>query len=447
MKTFLLSLALIAAMAAPAAAECISPTALGAVAGDGASDTTQIQALLNNPAVQCVLFDGLFEIARPAGRSESVLVGNDKLLRGEGPGTGLLMIGSALAPNGGRSWSGLRFKGFRSTASDFGVYVASTVVETDEQLHAIEVVGPSGAITLERLHVTNPTRYRPDGTVWPGGDCVRAIGESGGVGVLPKPIMGLAVRGLHLLNCDRSGFAGQRQLWALQFADNTCYVVGDQCFDAELTGDGMGGGWLVTGNTSQGGAQGNYDFAFESRTGYIDDVIFANNLMRGRGLYARNVRGLVVNGVLIRANAVNPDATLALSKTVEDAVITGSLVHRASGTPGPTVGILDAGTGYARRVLMSANLVRQDVMGLPNQMGNALRLRGVHELSFMGNRVATSNTNKAVSVAAVVVDESSNGQADQLVDLSTFFGGWFGFAAGGLTHTLTTAAGDNRMTE
>jgi hypothetical protein len=445
-----------------ARAICYDPANYGAIGGDGLDDSLAVQMMLNLPgSAKCIEFSSVLEFAKRNGIRESVKVPSNTTIRGIGAGTGFRMIG----PGFRQTWVGMRVVGANVNLLDFEASVDPLVYDTEEQTHVIEVTGPSRDVIIDRIRLTNAVRKKPDNTDWPGGDCIRTAGEEGHPGDpeaippipyrAPERVEGVTITRTIMNDCDRSGYAAQRATYGLIYTANTCRRVGDQCFDAELTGTGNACDWVITSNIFLGGKQGNFDASIHSATGMICNVVFAGNIMR-RGLLLRNVEGVAIAGNVIANKGQSNEPTLWLSKTVRYGALSGNSVRRvaavynADGTvkeasmPGPVLGILDHGTGTTTDTSIAANAFVQQTPSW------GMQLRG-GKITFTANRVTTVQpaTPGAIPapVSAVQVETSANAAPDLLVDQNTFTGIWARFAGGAAATQVVQQQSGNRMVQ
>jgi hypothetical protein len=398
-------------------AACPDPVLYGAIVNDGLDDTSAIVSALQ--ANDCIeLGSGDYEVTKHG--TQSILVPSGKTIRGIGAASRIVMIGSGNMS----TWAGLRITGPNVSLVDFSITVDPSVINTEQQTHAIEAAGGTVDFVVDRLRLSNPVRPG-----WAGGDCLRISGE------LSAPTRRAIVRGSIFQDCDRSAIQLQRETYGIIIQGNHFLDTGDQDIDAELTGTGMAADWLILGNVFEGGSQGNYAVTVHSATGMIKGVSVTGNIFRGRGFFSFNVEGLALIGNSIDNVALNGEPTVWISQACTGCVISGNTVKR-TGTVGVVMGLLDHGTGIVRDSVVSGNLLSQQTAA------SAMRFRGCRGLSVVNNRV----TGTAVAYA-LNTELSNNGAADILVDNNTFSGAWTGFVTGTASSSITQQVVGNRMVQ
>jgi hypothetical protein len=252
--------------------DCTVPSALP---DDGMDDRLEIQAALDHQG--CAdLGPGVYNVRiNPDGGLAGIsalVVKDGRSLRGFGPRTVLKFVGVAHG-----DWNGIRMSGANELVSDLMIDT-SGLTGTSEQAHAIQVqgnpatiIGTTKGATVRSVWFNHPVRTTSGGVSIPGGDCLRLLGEA-------TNNVTVTITSNHFLDCDRSGIAIQRGTFGAIIAGNTFYRTGDQDIDVEMTGDGLGGDWSITGNVFLPGKLRPISVALSGARA-ATNIVFSDNIM------------------------------------------------------------------------------------------------------------------------------------------------------------------------
>jgi hypothetical protein len=302
-------------------------------------------------------------------------------LTGEGLSTVLQATGDSL----GRDWNLIQI---RSTPAD-PVPVRNIEIDnmllsgvgawnTPEQTHLVQIgVGPVESVSMHHLWFYHPVRQKPDLTGnEKGGDCVRLLGGP------DKAVRFVQITDSQFLDCDRSGISFQREVFDVIIDSNMFLAVGDQHVDQEPTGVGALGRTVVSSNLFMGGAQG--AFAVTLTGNAIDqpssDVVFARNVLFGRGLSLINVQRAVVSDNVIMSHIATADGVIHARKATEDIVLRGNRVERMAGSaPGPVLSLVPYSSGFPGKWRIDGNRFVSKADGF------GLNLDSVSDVSISNN--------------------------------------------------------------
>jgi hypothetical protein len=209
---------------------------------------------------------------------------------------------------------------------------------------------------------TDPTTGEPRWrTTERGGDCIRALGGAG------KEVERLTVRDNVFEDCDRSSLAIQRFTSDLLVQGNQFVQVGDAHVDQELTGaNGGTARHVYTGNIFRGGRQGEIHFSISGNdaAAAASELIVADNIFDGRGIWILNARRVVIANNQIAARMQSAQGVIHGVKTQDRLVLAGNTLRRMAGSaPGPVVSLKYLGTGLPGDVVVNDNLVEQETAG------------------------------------------------------------------------------------
>ncbi len=379
MRKLLVSLALLCGL--HGAAHACDPAAFGALPNDGLDDAPGLTAAL--AAGDVCLRAGDYHLWKHG--QVSVTVPSNRTFSGQGPSSRLVMTASG----GNGAWSGVRLLGSNIVVRELSITVEAW--DTEEQTHAFSVAGPSSGVLFTAVHVSNPVRYRPDGTMWPSGDCIRLGGGNTDAQVVRRVVITASI----FQNCDRSGLQVQREVEDVVVAGCAFHDTGDQDIDVEATGTSRVDGLVITGNTFSGGQQGNFAIAVQCTAGICSNVTISNNVFRSRGIYAFNAEYLAISGNIVRNQALGIDPTIWIHKYARDVVVANNVVTR-DGVSGPLFAVKDHNSGYPRNVSIRGNTARQ------NTGGPIFQYRGAQAI------VVADNSFRRDTLGALAIAETSS---------------------------------------
>ncbi|MEO7735620.1 MAG: right-handed parallel beta-helix repeat-containing protein [Kofleriaceae bacterium] len=349
-----------------------------AVPGDGIDDRAAIQAALTSQ--HCAhLSAGVYDIdipsfVPPARRIYMMLLASSASLYGDGPATVLHFRGSA----GGQDWQGVRLTGDGSSIHDLSIRTAD-ITTTDEQTHAVHVLGPATNPTIYGVAFDHPQRGEP------GGDCIQLVGYP------TTLITGARIHNNDFTRCDRSGVAIHSGAVDLVIQDNHFHDVGDQDIDGE--GSGASSGWLITRNVFDVGASPQGDMAMQLQL--TVDARITDNQFNGRGIFAFQSDNLEIDhNTMTRTTGVSGTGVIELEKDCSNVNIHHNTITRQS----------SAGTGYVIRavphnsgtpdhVTIADNMLHQNATG---DVVNAYGIVGLYVLRNTVTYAGASDTSFGV---------------------------------------------------
>ncbi len=331
-----------------------------ALPNDRMDDRPAIQeALTNNGCVR--LGPGRYTLARPSGRLPVLgLISRGASLRGSGPATVLEFTGSSAG-----DWRGIQITGDDAVLADLSLD-ASQLSIADEQSHVVEVLGAERAL-LTGLHLRHPARPVPNG------DCIRLLGEE------TNKVSALITNN-YFLDCDRSGIGIQRGVYGLRISGNTFYKSGDQDIDMEMTGTGRGGDLIIAQNIFRNPAgNGGIAAAFAGISAHR--LIFADNIVDGRGLNLYNVTQAKITGNLIIQRGLG--SAIGLVKANDDILISGNTLLRESDKPGSVIAASHHNAGLPGIIRITDNTIRDTGLQEP-----AITIQSALEVYLTNNRIS-----------------------------------------------------------
>lgn len=206
----------------PVSTTCEVPLA---VAGDGLDDRLAIQAACN--IQHCAhLRTGQYDIdiptfVSPARRVYAMITASSCEIYGDGQTlTSIVYRGSA----GGQDWQGIRLTGTSPSLHDLATNDPA-ITTTDEQTHAVQILGPATNASVYRVAFNHPQRGEP------GGDCIQVV-------CYPNtPCVGVSIHDNDFDACDRSGVAVHSGASGVRIVDNRFPNTGNTACDFEGSGD------------------------------------------------------------------------------------------------------------------------------------------------------------------------------------------------------------------
>jgi Right handed beta helix region len=401
---------------------CIDPAVAGAFPDDGLDDRQPIQSILDaNPlGVSICLRPGRYELTRRGGtthrRASSLSIESSNVqISGAGWGTELALVGSGANSD----WNGIEIKSAPPASTPVsGVSIQDLFINAEdsfdrrEQTHLISVgAGFSGDAQVSDVQISRVAFYMPQVVGEGGGDCVRILGGP------TRPVARVQVSDNQFLACDRSSISVQRGTGEVVVDGNLFAQVGDQHIDFEPTGKGGVDRYVITSNVFAGGAQGKIHVSIMGNSDVepAADVLFASNVLVGRGLLLMNARRAVITGNLIGAEMNTTSGVLNAIK-VQDSLVISNNILRRWGQPGSVVTLMHHGSGAPGQLLVTGNQFIQEsagtmfyaesaqdltissnvfqYLGPPGESPAAIKLRATtrpaDRLLVLGNRVRTS---------------------------------------------------------
>jgi hypothetical protein len=366
---------------------CLNPVDYGAIPDDGQDDRVPTQQAIND-----AIAAGGGEICWPMGQFDYTRApsgGPNRLasldlsgaknvrLRGAGPGTVLRMLGDG----GQGTWYLMNVRN-----GSEGIWIGDLSLDstgafnTEEQTHLIQI-GGAGTLGVTGVQIERVRFFHPALAGRQAGDCIRLVGE------VARPVRQIGIHGNWFQFCDRSGIGVQRASYEVTVTGNLFAHVIDQAIDFEPTGTGSVGDYTITGNvfTTGADAQGPFEVTIVGIGGadLAFRVVFAHNVLKGRGLQLFNVRRAVIEGNVIESVLPGPEAVLTVQKLEEEWIIANNVLARLAGSPpGSVVRIIHHGSGTSTRGLLQNNQITQEVDGSP------IAVESARDLTVSGNDVA-----------------------------------------------------------
>jgi hypothetical protein len=351
---------------------------------------------------------------------------------GAGRKSRIVMQGSGVLPasfRGPGDWWVFEIRGKGVTIEGIAID-GSQRVNTGEQTHLVQILGPAQDTELRRLYLDLPILASPAGSVackpaetdpdfktrmcaipehgsvlckdlgdrprcslsgvtytllgwFTGGDCIRSVGE------LATPVDGVTVADSFAAGCSRSFIGLQRASRNFTITGNVTKRVSDQIIDQEPTGSGTIGNVLITGNRLERGgaaAQGAFAITLTGRGSGAeigDAMVVANNLLDG-GIATFNVARVSIEHNIINGQASSADASPVVSiiKVTESLRLIGNEIVRPTGAhAGDVIGLSVHNTGWPNDVTIALNTITQ------NADGHAIRMLGAQNVTITGNTV------------------------------------------------------------
>jgi hypothetical protein len=367
-----------------------SAESFGAEPDDGIDDRSGLQAAIDAACDAgggvVRLRAGLYEVSpnpqAGATNVDSIAIRCSHVrLTGEGLSTVVQATGDSL----GRDWNLIQIRStpvdpvpVRNIEIDNMLLSGVGAWNTPEQTHLVQVgVGPVESVSLHHLWFHHPVRQKQDlSGPEKGGDCIRLLGGP------DKAVRFIQITDSQFLDCDRSGVSFQREVYDTIIDSNIFLAVGDQHVDQEPSGDGALGRTVVSSNLFMGGAQGAYAVTLTGNAigQPSSEMVFARNVVFGRGLSLINVQRAVVSDNVIMSHIDTADAVIHARKATEDLVLRGNRVERMSGSaPGPVVAGVPYSSGFPGKWRVDGNRFVSKVDGY------GLSLESMSDVSISNN--------------------------------------------------------------
>lgn len=388
------------------------PSDFGGIPGDGLDDRLAIQAAIDDACVLApatmYLADGQWDITTaPPGsynhfagitiKCENIdVVGQSRL------GTVLRLQGDMLhsttnvlqvLPGAGNN----QFSEF--TINTTGTY------NDDEQSRALlfggnTCAGAACTNPIEHIKVENVNIIHPlplDGSRK--GDCIGTFGES--VHVLRDATF----IGLDLLDCARSGIAGQRfgddiQIIGVYFEGNH---IGGGMYDGEASGTGGQHGLQIESCIFNRTDPGGDNYALAMTTQY--DFQVTGNLFRGRGMNGyRLYSGAITNNVFDTTDLLSSVSVVDLGNEVTDVVFDNNSAHRRGGT-GSVLKVRPTPGNFATGLTIGGNALRSDTDGA------VVHLDSAQVVAMSGNTLIGNGSINSIGVYVQASSRDARGTA------------------------------------
>jgi hypothetical protein len=363
---------------------CVDPAVAGALPDDGLDDREAIQSVLDdNPlGVSVCLRPGRYELSRRGGnthrRISSLSIESSNVhIAGAGWTTELALVGSG----GGGDWNAIEIKSSPSTVAPVaGVTIRDLMItagdsfERDEQTHLIAIgAAYAGSAQVSDVQISRVAFLMPAGE--DGGDCIRILGGP------VKPVTRVQISDNQFIACDRSSIGVQRWTSDIIIDGNMFAAVSDQHIDFEPTGTGSVDRYVITGNIFTGGTQGKIHVSIvgNSATEAAADVLFANNMLAGRGLFMLNVRRAVVTSNIITAQMDTAAGLIDAIKVQDSLVVSGNVLRRWAGPAGSVLTMSVHNSGMPGQLLVSGNQFIQE------SAGTLVSAEGAQDLTVSNN--------------------------------------------------------------
>lgn len=268
--------------------------------------------------------------------------------------------------NHGGDWQGVRLGGDGSKLLDLTVDT-SAIINTDEQTHAIHVLGPANGVEIGRVHINHPARSTT------GGDCVQLVGYDDG-----RLITDAWIHDVDFDHCDRSGVAWHSGQIGLLIEDSRFPDTGDQ----DLDGEGTGGNTGITVRRNVFGlspvAQSQHAIEIQLAT----DVHIVDNVFAGRGMFFYGCSNCEVGRNAITRTVAGSSAAIEVSKASSGVTVHENRVARmASAGPGSVINVAPHGSGTPDHVTVADSELVQ------HANGNVVTASGIVGLYLQRNTV------------------------------------------------------------
>jgi hypothetical protein len=322
-------------------AACSVPAA---IPNDGLDDRVAIQSALTSQGcahLPAGVYDiDSIQVAPPGRRPAMMLEASGARLYGDGPNTVLAFRGSA----GGQDWVGIQMSGVGSALHDLSINTAA-ISDTDEQTHAVKLMGPAADAEISRVSFNHPIREGKSG------DCVQLVGYDDG-----REIAGVKIREDDFLHCDRSGVGIHSGVTRLEIADNRFDDVGNTDLDFEGTGDTSD--VLIQHNafTMSPGPHGIAAIQLQ----LVDRARLTDNVLDGRGIDVYQSDDVEIDHNEITLTQATTAPVVSVGKDSARArILDNSITREASAGAGAVIGAGPHGTGTPDHLEIDGNTLLQ----------------------------------------------------------------------------------------
>ena len=407
---------------------CVDPAVYGALPDDGEDDRAPVQQAiddLHNGGTICFR-SGTYQFTRLGGttqdRSVSLLIRGAKNihLTGAGRSTVLEMNGDGESSD----WYLIHIRAAPDSTPVTDIEISNLTLSgahaanTEEQTHLVGIgavqnisIGTVEGVSIHDVYFYHPFRKKLIGDSWvneQGGDCIRILGAyapnrlnaQGQPDPLDKRSRKILISHNQFIECDRSSIGVQRGVFEVIIDGNLFVDVGDQHLDMEPTGLGGIGQFVISNNIFMGGRQGDYHVTIvgndEANPG--EDIVFADNVLVGRGLKLMNVERVHVNGNFITYVSKSGSGSIDALKYIDELSIANNNIHRLAGSiQGPVIRFVPHNSGRPGRSVIRGNQVYQE------GNGNVIELDSVQNVSVSDNDIYYSGTSETVYAGVRVV--------------------------------------------
>lgn len=319
-----------------------------AIPDDGLDDRAAIQLALDTQ--HCAFLPaGVYDIdtpqaVAPARRPYMMLLVSGAQIYGDGPATVLRFRGSGQLGD----WQGLRLTGDHPSVHDLKLDTGDTY-DTDEQTHAIVVLGPSASPS-----VTHVDCYHPQNPLMHKGSCVQFVGYNDG-----RLITDITVE-WNTFEADRSGVDDHGGTIRGTINHNAFNTVGNT--DIDLEGDEPKFDLEIAYNTMtmSPGLHGTGAIQLQQahRTHLHD------NMLNGRGIDVGQSDDVEIDHNLVTQTQLTGTPVLSIGKSSARANVHHNVFTRESAAgAGAVVRAVPHGTGVADHLTVSDNVLVQNTTG------------------------------------------------------------------------------------
>jgi hypothetical protein len=315
-----------------------APTTPGAIMADARGGLqAAIDAAPDNTELD--IGPGRWETSRaPAGSLDRIaslhVHGRHLVIRGAGPSTVIAPTGDA----GNGAWYGINVTdAVDVTLADLTIDTSAITGATDEQTHAIQILGPARGVRLERVRFVHPRAPAGRAVGARFGDCLRLIGNPNAL------VEDVSLIDASFDECARSGIGIQRGVFGLQVIGGRFEAIGKTAIDTEPTSDG-----------------GNGDVSLiESRI-----TIIGCDFKR-RGLWAYRVDRLTIAATSFEGAPTQVGGGLVELRNVASdvSIAAGTSIRRLGTVPGSALRIVHQSGGYADRVRVTGSSIASESPG------------------------------------------------------------------------------------
>lgn len=364
--------------------------------GDGVNDRVAIQNALTTQ--KCAFLPaGVYDIdsiqvAPPARRPFMMLDAAGAELYGDGPGTVLAFRGAV----GAQDWEGIRMTGAGSAVHDLSI-VTTAISNTNEQTHAIRLIGPATDTEIARVRFSHPIR-----TGEKAGDCVQLVGFNDG-----REIARVKIHDNDFVECDRSGVAAHSGTTQLEIVDNTFSAIGNT--DLDFEGTGGTSDVLVKRNTftMSPGPHGLGAMQLQ----LVDRARVTENVFEGRGMEILQADGAEIDHNTIRLTQTTTASVILVAGDSSNTDIHDNLIFREpSAGAGSLISTSPRVTGTPDQLEIDGNILAQSTSF------HVISTSGLVGLYVHGNAIAYSGA-AANEMAGVRALGSSGAEAVRTTDL------------------------------
>lgn len=272
-------------------------------------------------------------------------------IAGVGPETVLAPTGDA----GLGDWYGLEVtQGADVTVRDLTVDM-SGLTNTEEQTHAVQVLGPQAGTRLSRVvfNLPHPATNRA-------GDCLRLLGNAGAL------VTDTVVEVVTFEQCARSGIAIQRGVNGTLVLGSTSNAIHDAAIDSEPSAPGGNVGLQVVGShfNDTGEAQGDFAVQLGGYDAPMSHVTLVGDDFARRGVWGYRTANATVTGCTVEGSPkVSGGGLLEFRNTTGDLVLSGDVLTRSGSVSGAVVRVVAQGGGAGQHVSLVGDRLTSSTPG------------------------------------------------------------------------------------